>query len=199
VLIVAAWRERDELRHAFANQTIATVVWAKETTPGLAYQNHPDHGPSASVAAACLIACAMIASGSAQQRSNQPSQPQSPARDTSARPSTPATAPAATGRMTGRVVAADTGRPIKRARVFISAAELPGGRGILTDDSGAFDFTGLPAGRYTINASKSGYIQLSYGQRRPLQAGHAAATPCGQQLKASTPRRGAASSRAASR
>ena len=79
-------------------------------------------------------------------------------------------APAATGRMTGRVVAADTGRPIKRARVFISAAELPAGRGMLTDDSGVFAFTDLPAGRYTINASKSGYIQLSYGQRRPLQA-----------------------------
>ena len=139
------------------------------------------HRPS--VVAACLIACAMIASGSAQQGSNQPSPPQSPARDTSARPSTPAMTPAATGRMTGRVVAADTGRPIKRARVFISAAELPGGRGILTDDSGAFDFTGLPAGRYTINASKSGYIQLSYGQRRPLQAGTPLQLLDGQQLK----------------
>jgi hypothetical protein len=138
------------------------------------------HRPS--VAAACLIACAMIASGSAQQRSSQPSQPQSPARDTSARPSTPVAAPAATGRLTGRVVAADTGRPIKRARVFISAAELPG-RGMLTDDNGAFDFTALPAGRYTINASKSGYIQLSYGQRRPLQAGTPLQLLDGQQLK----------------
>ena len=84
--------------------------------------------------------------------------------------------------MTGRVVAADTGRPIKRARVFISAAELPG-RAMLTDDNGAFDFTGLPAGRYTINASKSGYIQLSYGQRRPLQAGTPLQLLDGQQLK----------------
>src|SRR2546423_9555068 len=118
------------------------------------------HRPT--VAAACLIASVMLVSGAAQQ-------PQAPPRDTSARPAaTTATTPAATGRLTGRVVASDTGRPIKRARVFVNAAEVPGGRGTLTDDSGVYDFTDLPAGRYTINASKSGYIQLSYGQRRPL-------------------------------
>jgi hypothetical protein len=130
------------------------------------------------VGASLLVACA-IAAGSAQQ-------PQQPARDTSARPqgaSSTAATPAPTGRLTGRVVAGDTGRPIKRARVFISAAEVPGGRGVLTDDTGAFDFTDLPAGRYTINASKSGYIQLSYGQRRPLQAGTPLQLLDGQQLK----------------
>ena len=36
--------------------------------------------------------------------------------------------------MTGRVLAADNGRPVKRARVFVTAAELPDGRGALTDD-----------------------------------------------------------------
>jgi hypothetical protein len=105
-----------------------------------------------------------------------------PARDTSARPATTTTA-AGTGRIGGHVVAADTGRPIKRARVFLSAAELPGGRGMLTDDDGSFDFTELPAGRYTLNASKSGFIQLSYGQRRPLQAGTPLQLSNGQQLK----------------
>src|SRR5262245_14430046 len=77
----------------------------------------------------------------------------------------------AKGRITGRVLTADTGRPVKRARVFISAAELPSGRGILTDDAGVFDFSELPAGRYTMTVSKSGWVSLSYGQRRPLQAG----------------------------
>jgi hypothetical protein len=120
------------------------------------------------------VACA-IAVGSAQQ-------PQQAPRDTSARAATPAAAPA-TGRLSGRVATGDTGRPIKRARVFISAAELPGGRAMLTDDNGAFDFTDLPAGRYTINASKSGYIQLSYGQRRPLQAGTPLQLLDGQQLR----------------
>ena len=64
------------------------------------------------------------------------------------------------GACRGRVLAADNGRPVKRARVFITAAELPGGRGVLTDDSGAFDFAELPAGRYTLTASKSGFIGL---------------------------------------
>src|SRR5262245_46191562 len=107
--------------------------------------------------------------------------PQAPARDTSARQAD--AAPAATGRIGGRVVAGDSGRPLKRARVFINAAELPGGRGALTDDAGAFDFTELPAGRYTVTVSKSGFVSLSYGQRRPLQAGTPLQLNDGQQLR----------------
>ena len=126
------------------------------------------------IVSVAVVACA-IAVGSAQQ-------PQQAPRDTSARGAATTAAPA-TGRMSGRVAAADNGRPIKRARVFISAAELPGGRATLTDDNGAFDFTDLPAGRYTINASKSGYVQLSYGQRRPLQAGTPLQLLDGQQLR----------------
>src|SRR4029453_17502699 len=68
-------------------------------------------------------------------------------------------------------------------RAFITAPELPQGRGILTDESGAFEFTGLPAGRYTVTASKTGFINLSYGQRRPLQAGTPLQLEDGQQLK----------------
>ena len=105
---------------------------------------------------------------------------QQPARDTSARPQD---APAPKGRITGRVAAADTGRPIKRARVFITAAELDGGRGALTDEAGSFDFTDLPAGRYTVSVSKSGFVSLSYGQRRPLQAGIPLQLGDGQQLR----------------
>src|SRR5207244_8231271 len=93
---------------------------------------------------------------------------QQPARAASAQKDQ-AAAPA--GRITGRVVAADNGRPVKRARVFVTAVELPGGRGMLTDDTGVFDLTELPAGRYTLTVSKTGFVSLSYGQRRPLQAG----------------------------
>src|SRR6185436_14007003 len=52
-----------------------------------------------------------------------------------------------------------------------------------TDDTGVFDFAGLPAGRYTLSAAKSGVIGLSYGQRRPLQAGTPLQLLDGQQLK----------------
>src|SRR5215216_5007700 len=106
---------------------------------------------------------------------------QQPARDTPAQPRDAIKLPS--GRITGRVVAADNGRPVKRARVFVSASELPGGRGVLTDDAGVFDLADLPAGRYTLTVSKSGFVSLSYGQRRPLQAGTPLQLGDGEQLK----------------
>src|SRR5215813_5707921 len=134
---------------------------------------------------ATSLCLAGLAAGVAAQQ-QPPPQPrpssQQPARDTSARPQDTAL-PTPTGRITGHVVAGDNGRPIKRARVFINAAELPGGRGVLTDDSGIFDFTEVPAGRYTVSVSKSGFVSLSYGQRRPLQAGTPLTLADGQQLK----------------
>ena len=94
---------------------------------------------------------------------------QRPNRDTPAQPGADAATPA--GRITGRVVAADTGRPVIRARVFLSGAQIQGGRGALTDTEGRFELTDLPEGRYTLTAGKTGFITLSFGQRRPLQAG----------------------------
>src|SRR6185295_1208327 len=108
---------------------------------------------------------------------------QQPARDTSAQNKGQTALPAPTGRITGRVLASDNGRPVKRARVFVNAAELPGGRGVLTDDQGVFDLTELPAGRYTLTVSKSGFVSLSYGQRRPLQAGTPLQLADAQQMK----------------
>lgn len=110
-------------------------------------------------------------------------QPPPPARDTSAQQNQKDVPPAPTGRITGRIVAGDTGRPIKRARVFVNAAEVPGGRGTLTDDQGLYELTELPAGRYTLTVSKSGFVSLAYGQRRPLQAGTPLQLADGQQLK----------------
>ena len=108
-------------------------------------------------------------------------QPQRPARDTTAQAKD--APPPPTGRISGRVITADTGRPVKRARVFVTAGELPGGRGALTDDSGLFELSDLPAGRYTLTVSKSGFVSLSYGQRRPLQAGTPLQLDDGQQIK----------------
>jgi Carboxypeptidase regulatory-like domain len=105
-----------------------------------------------------------------------------PPRDTSAQRTTTDATPPPKGRIAGRVRTADTGRPVARARVLINAAEVPGGRGTLTDAEGAYEFTELPAGRYTVNVSKTGFISLSYGQRRPLQAGTPLQLGDGQQL-----------------
>jgi Carboxypeptidase regulatory-like domain len=78
--------------------------------------------------------------------------------------------PQGTAAIAGRVVLADTGRPVKRARVSASG----GGRGVrttLTDDQGRYRIADLAAGNYTITASKAGYVDGVYGQRRPLQPG----------------------------
>ena len=129
-----------------------------------------------------LTAAALLGAQQAGQPGLQPpaSGPQRPARDTSAQPKE---APTPSGRISGRVVAADSGRPVKRARVFVTAAEVPGGRGVLTDDTGTFELTELPAGRYTLTVSKSGFVSLAYGQRRPLQAGTPLQLGDGEQLK----------------
>src|SRR2546427_1046385 len=111
-----------------------------------------------------LVVVSIHVLAAATLRSPDP-QSQQPPRDTSAQQSGQST-PA--GKIAGTVLTADTGKAVKRARVFASAVELPGGRAALTDDSGAFELNDLPAGRYSITVSKNGFIALSYGQRRPL-------------------------------
>jgi protocatechuate 3,4-dioxygenase beta subunit len=111
-----------------------------------------------------------------------PSQsPAAPARDTPGQRKDVAAVP--TGRIAGHVIGGDNGRAITRARVAISAPDLPEGRAALTDDSGAFEFTELPPSRYTLTVSKTGYVPLSYGQRRPLQAGTPLQLAGGQEVK----------------
>lgn len=107
-------------------------------------------------------------------------QPQPPARDNSAQQNR---TPVQTGVISGHVVAADSGRPLKRARVLVTAAEHPVSRATQTDDTGLYELNELPAGRYTLVVSKTGFIALSYGQRRPLQAGTPLQLLDGQQLK----------------
>jgi protocatechuate 3,4-dioxygenase beta subunit len=109
--------------------------------------------------------------------------PQQPARDTPAQQQQAEAAPTPTGRITGRVLAGDTGRPVRRARVQIRAQATPGGRAVLTDDNGVFDFTGLPADHYTVAVSKTGFVALQYGQRRPLQPGTPLQLGEGQELR----------------
>jgi protocatechuate 3,4-dioxygenase beta subunit len=51
--------------------------------------------------------------------------------------------------------------------VTIAGAEIRGSRAADTDEQGRFAFASLPAGRYTLNASKPGHVGVSYGQRQP--------------------------------
>jgi protocatechuate 3,4-dioxygenase beta subunit len=82
-------------------------------------------------------------------------------------------APEGTAVIAGRVLAADSGRPLKRARVMVFA---PGGRGgrahaATTDELGRYRVDALPAGTYTVSATKTGYVDSQYGQRRAALGG----------------------------
>ena len=78
--------------------------------------------------------------------------------------------PQGTGSISGRVLAADTGRPVKRARVMIAGGGR-GGRAATTDDQGRYQIGELSAGNYTVTGSKNGFVDAVFGQRRPLQPG----------------------------
>ena len=82
--------------------------------------------------------------------------------------------PAQTGTavVRGRVFAADTGRPLRRARILLTAPELGSeNRATSTGADGRYEVKDLPAGRYTVAVNRSGYLRLSYGQRRPFELG----------------------------
>jgi hypothetical protein len=78
----------------------------------------------------------------------------------------------ATAVIRGQVLAGDTRRPLRRARITISAPELGGPpRSAGTDADGRYELSDLPAGRYRVDARRSGYLQVQYGQTRPLEPG----------------------------
>jgi protocatechuate 3,4-dioxygenase beta subunit len=87
-----------------------------------------------------------------------------------------------TARIRGTVSAADTGTPLRRAVVRLSAREMGEGRTALTDAQGVYEFTELPAGRYTLYVSKGGFVALQYGQRRPFEGGQPLEVGEGQRL-----------------
>ena len=70
----------------------------------------------------------------------------------------------------GRVLSQD-GTPLRRAQVAIASAETQVRRTTTTDGTGRYEFVELPAGRFSVNASKAGYVALQFGQRRPYEAG----------------------------
>ena len=78
--------------------------------------------------------------------------------------------PTGTAILRGTVVAADNGSPIRRAQVRITGQGVPP-RLASTDAQGRFELRELPAGRYTLTASKGGFVTLQYGQRRPSESG----------------------------
>jgi hypothetical protein len=78
-------------------------------------------------------------------------------------------APKGTAVISGVVFDADK-KPLRRAEVAISG-DMRVERVAISDDQGRFAFVQLPAGRYSISASKGGYVRANYGAGRPGRPG----------------------------
>jgi len=99
-----------------------------------------------------------------------PPSPASPQR-MPARPLRPGeTPPKGTAVLKGQVLAS-TGGPVRRAQVRAMSMEGRGGGVTSTDADGRYEIKELPAGRYNLMASKGGFVQGNYGQRRAGEPG----------------------------
>jgi hypothetical protein len=56
-------------------------------------------------------------------------------------------------------------------------------RAAYTDAQGNYEVKDLPAGRYQLQASKGGFVQVAYGQRRPFEGGRPLELADGQTLE----------------
>jgi hypothetical protein len=103
-------------------------------------------------------------------------------------PQRPDPQPTGSGRITGRVVARDNGAAVRRAHVRLSgppAATQGAGpkrpyiqREAETDDNGAFDFAGLPAGSYYIDVGRpNGFLELARAKHVVVDEGRTLDVP----------------------
>lgn len=77
-----------------------------------------------------------------------------------AQQATPAAAPA---RLFGRIVAADTGAPVRSAAIRVVAMNPAIGTMVATtDDAGAFDLREVPPGQYWVHVAKAGFVTTQF-------------------------------------
>ena len=74
-----------------------------------------------------------------------------------------------TASITGKVSTADTGTPVRGAEVRLSSDGHFNRLGT-TDGDGRFELRDLPAGEYRLTVSRTGFITMQYGQKRPFEA-----------------------------
>ena len=76
---------------------------------------------------------------------------------------TPAQAP---GQLSGRVVAADTGAPVRAAEVRLQGLKPDTGPRIATTDvEGRFELQNVAVGQYSLWVSKAGFVRTSFGAK----------------------------------
>ena len=102
---------------------------------------------------------------------------QAPARDVTA------VTPRGSAVITGTVVTNDAEKkPLRKVQVTLTGTAVRPSPVVVTDDAGRFLFRDLPAGRYTVRASRPPYVDTYYGASRPGRAGTTVALTEGQHL-----------------
>jgi hypothetical protein len=90
--------------------------------------------------------------------------------------------PAGTAQVSGAVVTTDaTPGPVRRAIVTLRD-EASFTRSEVSDEQGRFAFRALPAGRFTLTATRPGFVAATYGARRPGRPGAPLSLAAGQSL-----------------
>jgi protocatechuate 3,4-dioxygenase beta subunit len=95
-----------------------------------------------------------------------------------------AAAPEQTGSIRGRITAADTGKPLRRARVNVRPDRSEGFTRPVTattNSRGEFEVAALAPGWYLVDATRAGFVSVSFGQRRADERGQSV------QVRAGTP------------
>jgi hypothetical protein len=75
-----------------------------------------------------------------------------------------------TASIRGLVTSTDTNSPVRRAQVRATSPDTRSARLSTTDADGRFELRDLPAGRWTISASKGGFVTQQFGQRHPFES-----------------------------
>ncbi|HEX4564980.1 MAG TPA: carboxypeptidase-like regulatory domain-containing protein, partial [Vicinamibacterales bacterium] len=87
----------------------------------------------------------------------------------SGRAATQSRAPAVgTAQISGTIKNAADDKPLARARVVAASGILEEPRAAITNSDGTYSFTDLPAGDYTISATRTGFAAQVYGQGRSM-------------------------------
>jgi hypothetical protein len=73
-----------------------------------------------------------------------------------------------TSQISGTVRSATDDKPLARARVVATADILSEPRATITNSDGSYSLTDLPAGAYTVSATRTGYATQVYGQGRSM-------------------------------
>lgn len=86
-----------------------------------------------------------------------------------------------TASIVGRVTT-PSGAPLRRAEVRAMAERGGVNRLATSDADGRYELRDLPAGAYHLSVSRSGFVTLNYGQRRPAEASKTIEVARGQRI-----------------